>query len=818
MKQWREGNLKEQMNKIIAVFLFMIAIILIIIMKKDIIIENEIISFASSWVDITTDDEYMEQTWAPNVKNIAGVKIPFKTDYSFTGTMELKIFSDNYEEISSSLITYNFIEDSEDEMLFSFENVKVDIGSRYRFQFRFLEDSERGSIKILAKDNLAGASVNGNEIGKTISLKILTIKNSRLFWLLSSFFPFLIIALFIAVYFNRKIEDTLGISFITVIILLFLFGLIEQLQMGILFVYLLSVLSLIVTINLSIKKKVSLFSFITPGIVMYGGVIGYVMLTCHDLFRREWDEYSHWGLAVKDMFYYDAFAKHIDSSVWLQRYPPFSTLVEYFFMYNNEMFSEGILYVAYLSFLFSLLIVFFSKCKWNTVTYNLIAGIIVILLPMVFFDHYYFIYVDLLLGVLSAYVLVCYFSEKLTGFNIIRIGGGLVALVLTKDMGLVIALLFVGAVIIDQLFFGNECNFKIKKWKIIISAGAAALIPFIIWQIYIMIPAKSVTMNVGKTSSTIVASKISISGVIELLSMEAPEYRYQIIKDYIKILFMEDTFWIGNIGFSYISILIVISIILLYLYRKTKDIRLIRVIVMSMILSVGYLLFLLVTYLFSFPVSDAVVLHSHRRYFASCIGGVCIAIAGILLLNDAKKSNSYMGWLSILCAVLFFGIPLDNLYPNNLDTYIKAETIAGYDEIERTFQCFADKNEAVYYVYNNSRNGALEKIIFRNYASPLESEGGTFFVSEKAIEKEKYILNLKGKKDETIVSDKIKTMDEWEKELQEYEYVFLHRPGEVFAESYGSLFEKPETIDEKTYYRVEKKEGKIKLCYLGKVQ
>ncbi len=37
------------------------------------------------------------------------------------------------------------------------------------------------------------------------------------------------------------------------------------------------------------------------------------------------------------------------------------------------------------------------------------------------------------------YVLICYFSEKMSAFNLLRIAGGLFALSTTKDMGMVIA-------------------------------------------------------------------------------------------------------------------------------------------------------------------------------------------------------------------------------------------------------------------------------------------------------------------------------------------------------------------------------------------
>ena len=93
---------------------------------------------------------------------------------------------------------------------------------------------------------------------------------------------------------------------------------------------------------------------VTPGIIMWGVIMLISMYACKDLNRRLWDEYSHWGLAVKDMFYYNTYATHIESTVWLPRYPPFATLLEWFFVYVNGIFSEGIMYVAYVALAYAL--------------------------------------------------------------------------------------------------------------------------------------------------------------------------------------------------------------------------------------------------------------------------------------------------------------------------------------------------------------------------------------------------------------------------------------------------------------------------------
>ena len=59
-------------------------------------------------------------------------------------------------------------------------------------------------------------------------------------------------------------------------------------------------------------------------------------------------------------------------------------------------------------------------------------------------------------------------------------------------------------------------------------------------------------------------------------------------------------------------------------------------------------------------------------------------------------------------------------------------------------------------------------------------------------------------------------VEQWEEQLQSYEYVVLFYPNEVFKEGYKELFREPETIDQGTIYRVNKEGQKLILDYIGK--
>ena len=60
--------------------------------------------------------------------------------------------------------------------------------------------------------------------------------------------------------------------------------------------------------------------------------------------------------------------------------------------------------------------------------------------------------------------------------------------------------------------------------------------------------------------------------------------------------------------------------------------------------------------------------------------------------------------------------------------------------------------------------------------------------------------------------------EDWEKTLVDYEYVVLFHPNDVFSESYGALFEEPETIGDGAVYKVHRESEGINLKIIGKTE
>ena len=821
------------------IFIIIILGILFCFLKIDSCLTTPIVSNPDSQISFSTEQKILEQTWQPQVKKIAGIKIPYTVMGDFGTTVELKIYSDDYEELLTSAVSeQQFTEDETGVLEFEFSPVKVIPGERYRIQIEYLKCSSLGGLLIPSGSNYGGCTIDGVEYNEAVAFDVIFVKNSRLFWLLAVFFPLLSFSMLFMVAFGRKWEETVGISLIIEVFCLYVFGLLGQLSAGVTVLYILSAIALLSAMYLFGKKRMSVKDLVSPGLFVYGVLFVVIFINCRGSWLADRDEYVHWGLAVKDMFYYDSFAKHFNTTVALPRYLPFSTLAEYLFVRANGLFSQELLYIAYQTVLLSTLIITCKAAK-EKLRYVIPALVIMILTPVIFFgDVYNSIYVDPMLAVFVAYVLICYFSEEMSLFNLLRIAGGLFALATTKDMGMVIAGL------LTMVMLGDRVALQIRQRKLEVGKlclpcvlAVWVLVSFFSWQIYMSIPVtapvvESPTQEEEMESvqeaeqiafaDTASASGITVSGIRELLTGQAEEYKYQAIKNYLVTMFDGDMIHLGNIELSYIDIQIVLLVVvglLGYLkFWKEKKEKIYSFAIFICLSGLIYCAVLEIMYLFAFGSLEALYLSSYRRYLGSWMAGAVMAMLCLIILqaseNDQNEKQS--GWVltMLLAAGIIVCFPMHFLVEKNMDTEVTENMVYGYDGIAEVFRSVSKRGEKVYFVCNNS-NG-YSYYIFKNAVCPmLVSESGwDIYESEEAYGEQ--LQKMEDNEEKMAGLGQILPIEEWGNRLRGYQYVVVFHPNDVFAENYGALFDEPETIDDGTIYRVNKSGNSVALSYIGK--
>lgn len=66
----------------------------------------------------------------------------------------------------------------------------------------------------------------------------------------------------------------------------------------------------------------TLRNLLSPGFFLYCAFFLIILISNNGDWLGYRDEMRHWGIAVKDMFYYDSFAKHSGTTLILPRYLP----------------------------------------------------------------------------------------------------------------------------------------------------------------------------------------------------------------------------------------------------------------------------------------------------------------------------------------------------------------------------------------------------------------------------------------------------------------------------------------------------------------
>ena len=602
----------------------------------------------------------------------------------------------------------------------------------------------------------------------------------------------------LAIYFNKKIEETIFLSIALKIVILFLFGLIINLEIGFYVLLFLNIPLLIYNIC-SIRKNRKLFknNLFTAGLFIFLFTYLLFIWINYDRMVTIWDEFSHWALVVKNMFYLDNFGMGNDSTVLAKNYLSGTSLFQYFCMKLNGGFSESILYLGINITAFSLLLPVFRLFKniKNVAIY--ILWFVLMVIPTLLYNNFYSsLYVDAILGVTFAYSLYTYYlnyEEGLTKFNTINFALALSMMIFVKDIGIVLALISFFVVLIDNLFIRNKFILNIKKLWDNSSKVFFALIPCVMIKILWLI-----TLSINNIGSSLTAGGGLLSNLLGLLSLDHDGYKYGVIYNFTHALFSDKLFGI-NINISFV-LLMGFFVFLTYILSnniKNRTLQKSYFNLASLIVvgSIGYALLLLLSYLTVFSQYEALNLLSFHRY----IGTYALAVILIIIMLFVKKYGSNINKLLKISMINFAIILLFVDLPSLINM-----TVFTRDSVRNTINIRS--------TYQNSK-GTIEANVNDNervYFISTDDDGIDFYISRYEITPIKVNLNYAWSIGDPYNEQDIwtiqKTKDEWQNELiKNYDYVYLFDVDPQFIERYQSLFSvSSDIIDDNQLYKINK--------------
>ncbi len=621
----------------------------------------------------------------------------------------------------------------------------------------------------------------------------------------------IVIAAMLAEILKKKIDLTIPIAVMGIVLTIYPFGFFQKLHWGVYAVCAIAIISIFYLIYKIVKniqdktEKEFIKRIFTPGLLVYIIFWSISIYLNRGRVLSSWDEFSHWGLIVKNMFHFDSYGTNPETTLLFRGYPPFTAIFEYFFLQMQQTFIEWDIIIAMNILYSSLLLPIFYSIDWKKGLDKLLIYVpLLFIVPTIFNkDFYTTIYVDTILGVFMAYILYAYFFYKEEKVKYISIGLGIIALPLIKSAGTGLAILILLIILVDLLCYKkiNKTD-KANRKKYILILGIILLCLLLgkySWDIH---------LKINNTSEAWDTSSITFENIAKLLSGEGKEYQYTVIKNFIKNFFANPLdISIGSMTtLGLILVYILYSIFMISTIKKngTDDPKRYKIVLLMLIICcVLYLLSLMILYIFTYSEFEAVKLAAYDRYSFIFLTGMFLFNTYVILknFNGIKQDKQTAIILITILAMITSHYVINRVIhkDNFIETAQKMRN--NYNDITK-YESILTQKDKIYYVSCNSTG--FDSHISRFNMIPYRVETALGLFGSWSLGKPRY--------EGDIWSLDI-DIQSWNDILlnQGFTYVYIFKADEIFKQTYGELFENSENIKNKTLYRVEIEDNTVTL-------
>ncbi|MDE7373617.1 MAG: hypothetical protein K2N18_06100, partial [Clostridia bacterium] len=409
--------------------------------------------------------------------------------------------------------------------------------------------------------------------------------------------------------------------------------------------------------------------------------------------------------------------------------------------------------------------------------------------------------VDIPIAMMAAYIFLAYKQDKgrADGFTIVNIALACCVLTLTKTSGLALVAFALIFIVIDMFTLGKERTkeFFKEKRNFVFALLPVVLIAFakLSWSWYIDFYGVGAGWN---------ASEMTMSNI--LLWLKSPN-AYQ---STVTSLFLK-TFFLGN-GYGVqipciLGILLTVGACFLLWYGTKNKKFAVTHGVLTVVIVVGYAIYLMLLYLFSFAYKEGLGLASYCRYMASVwltlaliyiyhitdILAVPLSEKGVLPKSASAKIKpfAYPVFAAVLCIFTVATSVGGALTCQKKVRNGEAEYAAWAQALDTL-----SVDDSVYIVINDVGGvgpHVRQYTSMRFMATPVQTsgylEGGNYADGRDADTwwtGNPFSMEL--------------SLEELSAEMSKYTHVYLHDVWDEFEEKYGTLFESP--IEDDTLYEI----------------
>lgn len=481
-----------------------------------------------------------------------------------------------------------------------------------------------------------------------------------------------------------------------------------------------------------------------------------------------WDEFSHWGLAAKNMVVSDKYSDYSLSTIFFDNYPPGISIFIYFVEKFYGVYREAYAYRAINLIYVSICLGFVGTCSWEKKKEAVCRFVIILLIPLIFFSKGHGNYliglqVDPIISYISAYLIYLSFEEQRDRYfyYMLIVGGGV--LCLTKEIGIVFALFAVAGVLFSDLL-KKQKGTKGKSIKLDIVSLICVLLTYFSWEMF---------KHIKGITSPVASNSVDYSSISDFLLGRSSEYQREISEIFFKSLGQRS---IGSniLQMSAATWLIAAGILFVFLYNVAKNdkaklrITFITQLFNSIVFIVGMLIF----YCFKVSAVEAQELSGFERFISTPIVAMLIVEIQLLLNFIFAKKIEKIELVLILCLCLL--IPFDSFVSIGVTQSNSVGFRKRYN-VESIVKQLNPEKDKVAIVSQGS--GGLNKWILHYEFTPINTTLQTYY-------------NLSAITDGDDSTSDL-SPDEWIDTLinDNCNYVYLDIIDQKFCEAYGQCFD-----------------------------
>lgn len=551
------------------------------------------------------------------------------------------------------------------------------------------------------------------------------------------------------------------------------------------------------------KDRRTLLGRITgPGFFVF--VFGMIFLwwMCRGRQYANWDEYSHWGRALKAMLRDNVFPCIASGKDGFREYPPAPALFQYLgfqasglsFRPDAAIFLQSVFSLGFLLYPLH----WIQKNKYGA---SIVTAAALFFAPLtVYYNFYTETTVDGLLGVFFAFLLLGWLGGDSSPFEVVLLSLTAFTLSLTKSSGLAFVLMAAAAAAITALVRRRSSALHGKKLALwLLAPLVAGFIGKQSWELF---------LNHYDVPRRWHPSDLSLQSLADLFRGE-PQWRIDTIQYFGWNIFKDHNYGsLIHVPYALLLALLILLGVGLYLLLQKADRRRFGPALWgASICAVLYTVSTLVTYLFWFAQSEAVILASLSRYLNTCLTAILIVLAACVgpILAQRKAAGTAVG--AVGCAAVWLLAASPSPMPILTDMAKAPLASARTQNMERPYAESAAVIRALYPA------DAEELPVFivsqRDYGLTtlrLDYELAPAHLPE-------HTSSIGSPYEEGDMWTQPYTPETWSEELiQNYEYVYLYQIDEKFLTEFGSLFNDPKEIQNWTLYKVvPQSDGLVKL-------